>query len=352
MVKFDHLPALLKTLQAKCGSERNSSILGIDLGGDRSDEPKFRDHDNGAQDVGAQDPTWLYLLLCATPVLSMDKLQTLLRPLLPNGSLPYLTTIRVPLLAPTSEEQAQEWSRDYWPTVYKKHNPFGPHPAIVAHATDEIQGLAASYMALAERTAEDSSLIGCGERIGAVVVDRSSLDRPSIVVVAGDARWRNVPKIVPRGNGNAMAHATMRAIGLIARKRRALVGDTQMGEDSAMGQSAFADSTLTALEDEVFSQSTLAPGGYLCLDLELYVTHEPCLMCCMATLHSRFGRVVFGRRMAKTGGLTADAEIGTELKGLGYGLFWRPSLNWKFLAWQWVEGDSSQEKLELAHVHA
>lgn len=125
-----------------------------------------------------------------------------------------------------------------------------------------------------------------------------------------------------------------------------------MGEDSAMGQSAFADLTMTALEEEVFSHSTLAPGGYLCLDLELYVTHEPCLMCCMATLHSRFGRVVFGRRMAKTGGLTADAEIGTELKGLGYGLFWRPSLNWKFLTWQWVEDDSSQEKLELAHVHA
>jgi hypothetical protein len=117
-------------------------------------------------------------------------------------------------------------------------------------------------------------------------------------------------------------------------------------------------------------------------------------MCSMALLHSRFGRVVFGRDMDKTGGLkaekqnnttntivqslqdaTADKENSTTpsrkkrsrnrpppvntalansaansgpmsppIRGkpdqIGYGLFWRPQLNWKFLCWQWDKAES------------
>jgi len=61
-------------------------------------------------------------------------------------------------------------------------------------------------------------------------------------------------------------------------------------------------------------------------------------MCAMAIVHSRFGRLVFGKRMPATGGICADGE-------LGHGLFWRKELNWTLLAWQWestLEGGEMQ----------
>ena len=42
-------------------------------------------------------------------------------------------------------------------------------------------------------------------------------------------------------------------------------------------------------------------GNYRLPDCELYVTLEPCAMCCGAMLHARLKRVVFGASDAKTG---------------------------------------------------
>ncbi len=46
-----------------------------------------------------------------------------------------------------------------------------------------------------------------------------------------------------------------------------------------------------------------ALGNYRLPDCELYVTLEPCVMCCGAMLHARLKRVVFGAPDAKTGAL-------------------------------------------------
>ena len=47
--------------------------------------------------------------------------------------------------------------------------------------------------------------------------------------------------------------------------------------------------------------AALALGNYRLPDCELYVTLEPCAMCCGAMLHARLKRVVFGASDAKTG---------------------------------------------------
>ncbi len=212
-------------------------------------------------------------------------------------------------------------------------------------------------MELASRAGNQFSVALRGEPVGAVIVDCTTPAGAIAVVVAGDARWHNSGQAIVGGPGNVMAHAVMRAIGLVGRKRRELLVAEYQSTNEQDCPDRFTDKPLTELEHEVYSKGTLAPGGYLCLDLELYVTHEPCVMCSMAILHSRFGKVVFGKRLPHTGGISADldaapgnSETGTQ--GLGYGLFWRPELNWKLLAWQWVDNESPPVNLSDESTHA
>lgn len=347
--------------------------------------------ENHAADVGAGEednvqPT-LYLLICAVSVLPEERLVEILSslPLLAASTPdPTVQIIQVPLLPPTSEEQSKQWSQQYWPTVYKRNNPFGPHPSIISHAEDELRSSTGQWMALAAFAGLEASIASIGEEFGAVIVDRHARGGSSAIVVAGDARWKeqHTQDIISQEcSGNVMAHAVMRAIGMVAQKRCALLHRRDQTPSDPAELKIFADKPLTPVERAVYSKDALAAGGYLCLDLEIYITHEPCIMCSMAILHSRFGRVIFGKRMPKTGGLTAEIEASTstassnaELSevhakcdskildarsparhqipgGLGYGLFWRPELNWKLLGWQWLDDETPQRELsEDIHV--
>jgi len=234
------------------------------------------------------------------------------------------------------------------------------------------------------------------------------------------------------GPGNPAAHAVMRAIDFVAQMRRVLAAaelesaaptsdpdvttdvDPPLEEASASSSplqaatSSITDTSapttpppalltptqiqqayttqrhhapLTSLESHFLSldsnPASLAPRGYLCLNLEVYVTHEPCVMCSMALLHSRIGRVVFGRRRGgeggSGGGMMAERGEGRQREDQmmdgekdegrtngeavvegeihdghdrasaieekvhlpNYGLFWRDDLNWRFNAWEW-----------------
>ncbi|KAL6228948.1 hypothetical protein BDW75DRAFT_225932 [Aspergillus navahoensis] len=116
-------------------------------------------------------------------------------------------------------------------------------------------------------------------------------------------------------------------------------------------------------------------GGYLCTDLDVYLTHEPCLCCCMGLLLSRFRAVVYpqGGRMV-TGGLASEPvpvvspmRVDASDQGTSadqdhrndedtrdqrpsrpyYGLHWRKELNWRALGFEFVE-DGSEEKGAVA----
>lgn len=257
-------------------------------------------------------------------------------------------TILVPILPPSSVDQARRWSEDYWPTVYKKSNPFGPHPSLVHHAESKLHDSAERWMGLAARAGMEVSMAAIGEPIGAVIVDRTHKEGPSVVVVAGDARWHGVEEQSGNGSGNALAHAVMRAIGMVANRRRMLLEQVL---DAVVDSGTSKFQPLTPTEADAYSRVSLPAGGYLCFGLEIYVTHEPCAMCSMAILHSRFGRIVFGERLPLTGGIAVDpTNAGSYNSGaLNYGLFWRPELNWKLLGWQW---QSPQTQLSSSGVHA
>jgi tRNA-specific adenosine deaminase 3 len=55
--------------------------------------------------------------------------------------------------------------------------------------------------------------------------------------------------------------------------------------------------------------------------------------------------------MRKTGGLSSEGREGGH--SLEYGLFWRPELNWKMLAWEWIADKDEGSEVEVAeNIHA
>ena len=331
------------------------------------------------------EPTFepsLHLLVCAASIITSSDLVSILSnrpPFSDAKDRPSVRTVSVPLLPPTSDKQATAWSRQYWPTVYKRNNPFGPHPSFVSRAEVEIQPQIDEYMALAAQVGREAKTSSLGEPVGAIIVDRNANAGSVVLVIAGDGRWgvNGQREHLNRGNGNVMAHAVMRAIGMVARRRRETAVTMPRGasptdvlkpaESAYSRDSVFLDWPLGDLENDYYTACPVNPTGYLCVDMEIYVTHEPCVMCCMAINHARFGRVVFRKRMPQTGALTSEPmaampcpvreqkiaghseDYGSQ--SMGYGLFWRPGLNWKLLAWQWVATLNGENNV-AENIHA
>ncbi|KAG9233475.1 cytidine deaminase-like protein [Amylocarpus encephaloides] len=272
----------------------------------------------------------IFLILAATSLIPSSALAESLEAHL-ESKVP-LVEISVPLLAPTSAAQAVAWSNEYWPCVYKKSNPFGPHPSLVARAQEEVEGGSGRWMGVAWEAARQAADEGVGEGVGVCVVERKAGGEGRCVAVAGDLRWKGWGGRDQGGSGNVTAHAAMRAIGMITNSlSQAIPSSTP---------TIFQTSQHLPLESSplIFPPD---PDGYLCHDLEIYSTHEPCVMCSMAIVHSRFGRVVFEQRMRATGGICADGE-----GGLGHGMWWRKELNWTMLGWEFVrDGDPETKRL-------
>jgi tRNA-specific adenosine deaminase 3 len=302
-------------------------------------------------DAAGEDATKLFdlvrfFLLCPTKHIQHADLFALIRQCPPfdakNAIAPRIFYVTVPALAPVSAEQAALWSDKYWPISYKNTNPYGPHPSLVQRNAAEIEGEAGGWLALASTAGKQISEKCLGEDIGVVVVDRMK-GTPHVIAVAGDCRWRSPTgtDVEHTGTGNVMAHAVQRAIAMVAKKRLRAAGT----DPALLDRSLFCDSPLTEVEKEYYEKDNIASSGYLCVDLDIYLTNEPCVMCSMAILHSRFRRCIFSKRMPRTGGMTSDSVDATPLAGgLKHGLFWRPSeLNWKFLAWEFKEENEDKQ---------
>lgn len=107
-----------------------------------------------------------------------------------------------------------------------------------------------------------------GSRIGAVVVNSSQ----QIVARGADGDLSQYP----------LAHAAMRCIDAVAQRDLA----------------------------EYASNAPDRP--YLCTGYDLFITQEPCVMCAMALLHSRFARVFYGTPDPRFGGLGGLHKIHCE----------------------------------------
>ncbi|KAI1132232.1 hypothetical protein F5Y10DRAFT_261479 [Nemania abortiva] len=386
---------------------------------------QFMNEGNG-RSIHTGKSNWLYILLGPKDELPYDEL---LRGLASVDGIRddiFIGIIPVPLLAPTSQVQANLWSQQFWQTVYRKNNPLGPHPSNICRTTSVVSRDASVWMTLAHQVARKARDTGLGEPIGAVIIKRTtpgkfdaaknaafksersnsnitqgsqgmveaiSSDVPAnhnchelgnndaiddaigsdssgpeseakettqIVALAGDARWYQQEKV--GRTGNPMGHAALRAISMVAQK---LVRTENRPDNkpAIMEFEAFQDGPLLNDEQVVFDAEHPCPDGYLCHDLELYLTHEPCVMCAMAILHSRMGRIVFRHRMPLTGGMSSEdrgydacgdsiaCDNGPCGGGRGLGLHWRKELNWSMLGWEW-ETETVERLTVDPHLHA
>jgi tRNA-specific adenosine deaminase 3 len=261
-------------------------------------------------------------------------------------------------------EQATLWSDRYWPTIFNPASQVLQDAPPVntlkrVRATLEVPA-ADKYMKLAMLAAAEAHDGGHGRAVGAVVVDPET---GAVLAVAGDARWyshdpaKHESLMANGGAGRPEYHALMRAIAMVANKelRRRLKAGTHKKFQTTCNETP-SGQALTAIEsryeddDKVLrdltagfgnlgvaepdewpeKQSTTRNEGYLCSGLDIYLTHEPCVCCGMAMIHSRFRACILARKMIGSGSLSAEKGE----KRLGYGLFWRRELNWRVMTFQ------------------
>ncbi len=121
----------------------------------------------------------LHLFICPTTSVPLPLLLTLFAILMPSHD-PIIQTIQIPKYPPRSPCQAQEWSQDYWPTVYRKYNPFGPQPSVIDKTGRDILRRVGRLMSLALKAGKGVEESGIGRRVGAVIVHKGRL-----IVAAG-----------------------------------------------------------------------------------------------------------------------------------------------------------------------
>ena len=62
-------------------------------------------------------------------------------------------------------------------------------------------------------------------------------------------------------------------------------------------------------EIEAIRDAALKIGNYRLTDATMYVTLEPCLMCCGALIHARFDTVIFSTKDQKSGAVISNGNL-------------------------------------------
>lgn len=205
-----------------------------------------------------------------------------------------LYSAMLPSLQPQTKEIAQEWSEKYWPTSWKG-NPYHQElksSNIVLHQEEEVM----KKLISATRGAPPST--------------------PGVTIIARECPGKDMHEILGVFYDNRersfLQHSVMSAIAGIAENEK----NRRSKEGKARG------------------------SGYLCQDLLVYSTYEPCVMCCMALVHSRIARITYIIPSPLTGGLESHYQLGD-----------RSSLNWRFKIWRWIGQSEIQEVHDMKHKY-
>lgn len=185
---------------------------------------------------------------------------------------PKLDILQVFKYAPKTRVQFLK-SNEYWPTNFHEDKYVESLLANTLFSSQDIK-IHEKWMNTAIEAAKKSKI-----RSGTVIVDPI---KNVIVAVGSDARHEHPVK-----------HSVMVAIDLVAH---------------AQGGGAWlAHSADFYNHEEVQNFKSINEAPYLCTGYFVYTTHEPCIMCSMALIHSRAKRVFYGAP-------SSNGALGTLLK--------------------------------------
>ncbi|CAJ1078715.1 probable inactive tRNA-specific adenosine deaminase-like protein 3 isoform X2 [Xyrichtys novacula] len=214
---------------------------------------------------------------------------------------------RPPLTRPQFELASKHWPtsfhEDKQVTVALKGELFGPAQKSMMH----------TYMMSAVAAARAGHELGM-EAVGAVVVD-PVMER--VIAVGHDCR-----------GDHPLHHAVMVCIDLVAQSQ----GGGCYSFDK-YPTCTFTAPTLATTENPPDSEGSSQP--YICTRYDFYVTREPCVMCAMALVHSRVGRVFYGAA-------SADGALGTKFK-----IHSQKDLNHRFEVYKGVLGEQCEDLSSL-----
>lgn len=189
--------------------------------------------------------------------------------------------VYIPKDAPPTKEVGIDWSSKYWPMAWKGN----PNHQFLKSVVIDIN--------------EEKRMI---QKVLSEIEKPKGIINPSVTIIAKRVGLNYEILSITKGksHGHPLEHSIMLGIKDIAeveRKRRACISGEALNKNE---------------------------NNYLCHNLVVFTSIEPCVMCCMALLHSRIGKLVYMKE-ASTGALGSNYQLGD-----------REGLNWKFEIWKWL----------------
>lgn len=227
----------------------------------------------------------LEILICPTQHVERNQLVEMLKDWLriPSDFKLTLKIVLVPVNKPYNKDLCTAWSQTYWPLVWKG-NP------MVQEMRESFKRFKRSAVKkYLDAVCELSKSPTAVHPIATMIVDPLN---DKVMASSVDQRTDNDP----------MIHPVMACINQIADhefQRRKKMGDHK------------------------------ETNNYLCLNYDVYMTHEPCTMCAMALLHSRIGRLFYIDSSPVTGAIGNNS-------GCHYMIHLSCTLNWKYEAFQYI----------------
>ncbi|GAV55821.1 hypothetical protein ZYGR_0AY02140 [Zygosaccharomyces rouxii] len=208
-------------------------------------------------------------------------------------------TQRVPRQAAPTKELAVEWSNEYWPLTWYGN----PNDQILNDYVFDMDLIKFLLELISSRSRKELQK-GNGFPIVTAFVNPRDTKNPIISVDKRDHHDHTL-----------LDHSIMFGIKSVAEREAKRRYQVEKGEKEDAG------------------------SVYLCLNFDVYTTHEPCSMCSMALIHSRVKRCIFLQPMIKTGCLKTES-------GNGYCMHNNRKLNSKYEVFQWIGNEYSTPTID------
>ncbi|TDL23140.1 hypothetical protein BD410DRAFT_747098 [Rickenella mellea] len=212
-------------------------------------------------------------------------------------------TLEVPASAALTIPQVKAKSA-MWPTIYapkRKGEPEKWTRAKAAWAWDAVSTMIGA--------AEEAGKLGelpIASYVPASFVDSSNHGEMTQSFVAYDTR---------RTSAHPLRHSVMNVVRKIADWRASSSTPSLRSPDPELSDPTWvtsASSQIVSIENTLPPPAAQRNGShYLLTSLTLFTTHEPCVMCSMALLHSRVKEIIVVVPMDKTGGCGGSSGKGT-----------------------------------------